>query len=74
MEYLKTFMYDDRLEPKSGPSTLKKTCAERAMMALSDMLEEFPIKDKSKKFNSKTAAREYCLEWMDKQKEWKLIR
>ncbi len=71
VEYLKGYLLDNRYE--SG-GEVNLTYGERAMLALEEMIEDFPSKDKSLKFDSVTKRTQYCYEWLNKQEKLNIIR
>ncbi len=71
VEYLKGYLLDNRYESGAGRNM---TYGERAMLALEEMIEDFPSKDKSLKFDSVTKRTQYCYEWLNKQEKLNIIR
>ncbi len=71
VEYLKGYLLDNRYESGAGRNM---TYGERAMLALEEMIEDFPSKDKSLKFDSVTKRTQYCYDWLNKQEKLNIIR
>ncbi len=74
VEYLKKYLFMDKIEP--GPETqMRMTYAQRAMIALSKMLQDFPVGEgKDIKFDTVEEVTAYVRKWMSKQKKWNIIR
>lgn len=78
VEYLKGYLLDNRDESGS-PKQLKMTYGQRAMVALSEMIEGFPPfkgmpQEEEKKLDSIPAMTQYCYEWLNKQEKLNIIR
>ena len=71
VEYLKKYFFMDKIEPAA--TTVRMTYAYRTMMALSEMLRDFPLVSR-KKFKSEKEYVKYHREWIKKQKTWDIIR
>lgn len=72
VEYLMKYFFMDKIEP--GPETQKRmTYAQRAMIALSEMLVDFP-KGKPSDFESYQQYIEYNRQWLSEQTEYDIIR
>jgi hypothetical protein len=70
VEYLKKYLFMDNLEP--GPENLSRmTYAQRAAMALAQMLRGFPG---NPEYGGNQETIEQCRKWMAKQKKWNIIR
>lgn len=71
VNYLQKYLNSDKLEPYKGYDVIRKSYAQRAAMALAEMLRGFPG---NKHYGGDQETMERCRKWMNEQKEWHIIR
>ncbi len=75
VEYIKGYLFMDKVEPGSGGDIIPTTYAQRAAIALNEMLKDFPgTGDATIPFNTLEGWTAYMRDWMNKQQKWNIIR